>query len=288
MKFATFSIVAHDAATESFGVAVASKFLAVGAYVPFAKAGVGAIATQALANLTFGPNGLAHLAASMSAQPTLASLLAADEKREHRQVGIIDALGNAATYTGNKCMSWAGGLIGKTYAAQGNILAGPHVVQAMAAAYENVQGDLADRLYAALQAGDLSGGDRRGKQSAALLVVKPSGGYQGFNDRYIDLRVDDHADPVGELATLLRLHRLYFGETPTSAKLKLTPDLVRELQRSAQRAGAYTAALDGVLSEAARQQLENFIGCENLEERIDLAGGTIDPPALEYLRSRFA
>ena len=282
MKFATFSIVAHDPNDNSFGVAVASKFLAVGAYVPHAQAHVGAIATQALGNMTFGPNGLALLAGGLSASETLSKLLADDPGREERQVGIVDAQGNAATHTGNKCMNWAGGLTGKGYAVQGNILVGQQVVQKMATAFEQTIGELADRLYAALKAGDDAGGDRRGKQSAAVLVMKLKAGYLGMNDRYLDLRVDDHRDPVGEIANLLKLHRLYFGSTPAEEKLKLTPQLIHELQAFA------GLPVDGVLSDPIKDRLNNFIGTENLEERINLSDGTIDPPALAYLRSRFS
>ena len=281
MKFATFSIVAYDPTDDSFGVAVASKFLAVGAYVPYAQAYTGAIATQAFGNTTFGPKGLALISEGHNASETLRQLLANDPGRDERQVGIVDAEGNAATYTGSKCMNWAGGLTGPGFAVQGNILVGAQVVQDMAAAYKNTSGELADRLYAALKAGDDAGGDRRGKQSAALLVMKPAGGYLGMNDRYLDLRVDDHRDPVGEMATLLKLHRLYFGSTPAADKIKLTPVLVRELQ------GYAGSPVDGVLSDEVKARLNNFFGTENLEERIDLNAGTIDPPALDYLRNRF-
>jgi uncharacterized Ntn-hydrolase superfamily protein len=287
MHFSTFSIVAHDPADKSFGVVVASKFLAVGAYVPYAEADAGAIATQAHANLSYGPSGLAMLASGMSAADVIEKLTGDDDGRDHRQLGIVDLSSNAATYTGSKCMDWAGGVTGKNFAAQGNILAGPHVVQAMASAYESASGELADRLYAALSAGDAAGGDRRGKQAAALLVVKPGGGYGEYNDRYLDLRVDDHAEPVKQLGELLKLHRLYFGKTAAQDKIKLDAALVRELQRAATRLGYFTGEINGALDETTRRALDAFIGTENLEERVDLINDTIDPPALEYIRVRF-
>lgn len=207
---ATFSIVAYDPDTRELGVAVESRFIAVGAVVPWAKAGVGAVATQSYANTTFGPAGLERLAKGGAPDEILEALLADDEGREQRQVGIVDAKGRAATRTGKKCMPWAGGLTGPNFAVQGNILAGEGVVTAMAAAFQETKGELADRLLAALQAGQEAGGDKRGKQSAALLVVREGWGYGGFNDRYRDLRVDDHEDPIPELKRIHELHRKIF------------------------------------------------------------------------------
>ena len=202
---ATFSIVAHDAENGDLGVAVQSKFFAVGAVVPWAKAGVGAIATQSWANTTFGPNGLALLQEGLTAQETLDRLIEADDGRGKRQVGIVDAKGNVANYTGAECVEWAGAVKGENYTAQGNILAGEQVVQAMAEAFEKTEGELAEKLMAALVAAQEKGGDRRGQQSAAILVVRENGGYSGFNDRYIDLRVDDHERPIEELQRLLKI-----------------------------------------------------------------------------------
>lgn len=281
----TFSIVAHDAATQSWGVAVASKFLAVGAVVPFARAGVGAIATQALANVRYGPEGLSMLAAGHSAADVTRMLTEADDGRDERQFGIVDAQGNAATYTGRKCMDWAGGATGPGYAAQGNILAGAAVVQAMAAAYEQTSGEFATRLLAALKAGDEAGGDRRGKQAAALLIVRAGGGYGGGSDRWLDLRADDHPDPVAELARLLTLHNLYFGKTAPEDKLTLDAATIVLLQTLTKRSGQYHGETNGVLDDVARAALNDYIGVENLEERVDLTKGTIDPPALDYLQS---
>ena len=204
---ATFSIVGYDAETGDLGIAVQSKFFAVGSVVPWAEAGVGAIATQSWANTTYGPNGLKLLKSGLSAQQSLERLIAEDPGRATRQVGIVDATGNVANYTGDDCNEWAGAASGKHYTAQGNILAGEDVVKAMGKAFEDTEGELADKLMAALFAGQERGGDTRGQQSAALLVVREQGGYGGFNDRYIDLRVDDAEKPIEELQRLLKIHK---------------------------------------------------------------------------------
>jgi uncharacterized Ntn-hydrolase superfamily protein len=216
-EVATFSIVGFDPQTGELGIAVASKFLAVGAVVPWAQAGVGAVATQAYANTTYGPRGLELLAAGEDATGALNALIESDDGRERRQVGIVDAQGRSATFTGKECMAWAGGKAGKYYACQGNILTGAEVVNAIAATFEQTEGDLAVRLVAALKAGDEAGGDSRGKQSAALLVVKEGGGYQGLNDRYIDLRVDDNPEPITELSRLLGMQLSYSALFEASA-----------------------------------------------------------------------
>lgn len=211
---ATFSIVARDASSGDLGVAVQSKFFAVGSVVPYAQAGVGAVATQSFANVRYGPEGLALLESGMSAKETMRTLTDADEKRDRRQAGIVDANGGSASFTGEKCMDWAGHISKPGFCVQGNILAGKAVVEAMAEAYvtawENAEGELADWLVAALRAGQAAGGDKRGRQSAALLVVREKGGYGGGNDRYVDIRVDDHAEPIEELARLLEMHKEFY------------------------------------------------------------------------------
>ena len=207
LPVATFSIVGYDAETGALGIAVQSKFFAVGSVVPWAEAGVGAIATQSWANTTFGPNGLKLLKSGLSAEQTLERLIADDPGHATRQVGIVDAKGNVAHYTGDECNAWAGAVSGKHYTAQGNILAGEAVVKAMGKAFEATDGELADKLMAALFAGQEAGGDTRGQQSAALLVVQEGNGYGGFNDRYIDLRVDDAEKPIEELQRLLEIHK---------------------------------------------------------------------------------
>src|SRR3954471_15672703 len=214
----TFSIVAT--ADGQWGVAVASKFLAVGAAVPAAEWGVGAVATQSFANLAYRPDGLRMLREGRSAQETLDALTAPDELREQRQAGIVDRDGRAATWTGSECHPWAGGRTGDGWAAQGNILTGPEVVDALAEAFETSTGPLSRRLADALLAGDRAGGDRRGRQSAVLLVVSEGGGYGGGSDVLVDLRVDDHPDPVTELQRLLDLHTLYFGKPEKTLPLE--------------------------------------------------------------------
>jgi len=209
-NISTFSIVAYDSTTGELGVAVASKFLAVGAVVPYAEAGVGAIATQAWGNTTYGHEGLILLKMGIPPHQVIDILISKDTNRTHRQVGIVDAKGRTAAYTGGDCYDWAGHIVGHHYAVQGNILASEEVLKAMARVFEQTNGTLAERLLAALEAGQTAGGDRRGRQSAALLVVRKHGGYSGYNDRYIDLRVDDHPEPIKELKRLFQLHERFF------------------------------------------------------------------------------
>jgi uncharacterized Ntn-hydrolase superfamily protein len=210
-NIATFSIVARDSATGELGVAVASRFFAVGSVVPWAKAGVGAVATQSYANTTFGPRGLELMEKGLSPQEALTVLLRSDDRPLRRQVGIVSADGKAVTYTGDSCMAWAGGRMGANYAIQGNILAGEPVVAAMEKSFLETKGTLADRLYAALVAGDAKGGDSRGKQSAAMLVVRENAGYGGYTDRAIDIRVDDHPEPFQELGRLLTIAQMNYA-----------------------------------------------------------------------------
>ena len=282
----TFSIVAYDPVAQEWGVAVQSKFLAVGAAVPWAQAGAGAVATQAEANTAYGPEGLAMLAQGLSAQETLDRLVIADAERDHRQAGMVDALGRAATYTGKACMDWAGGVSGPGYACQGNILVGPDTVQAMAQSFEHSQGELADRLAAALASGQKAGGDRRGQQSAAVLVVRARGGYGGHNDRYIDLRVDDDPQPIRKLKRLLELHHLYFGRTQPEDWLKIEGKLCRELQRMLKRSGHYIGQLTGQYDDATRIALRTLVGIENLEERCRQDEAMIDRVVVEILRKK--
>lgn len=282
---ATFSIVARDPQNGDMGVAVASKFLAVGSVVPWAQAGAGAVATQASANVSFGPRGLAMLAEGRSAGETLHALLDGDPDREHRQVGLVDAHGRAAAHTGSQCFAWAGHIVGDGFSAQGNILAGAHVVDAIAAAFTHARGELAERLMAALQAGDEAGGDRRGRQSAALYVARAGGSYGGTLDRYIDLRVDDHSAPVPELARLLRLHRFYLTPPREADLLPIDGPLARELQTMLARAGYYHGPISGVYDETTQQALEQYGGVENLEERM-ISPSAIDPQVLQFMRER--
>lgn len=288
MRLHTFSIVACDPAEPAWGVAVASKFLAAGALVSWARAGAGAVATQAFAKVSFGPQGLDLMQNGLSAQETLDRLLAGDPEREHRQVGCVDAQGGSAAFTGQDCFAWAGHRVGTGYTCQGNILTGPETLDAMARAFQATPGDLAGRLVAALRAGDTAGGDRRGKQSVAVVVVKPGGGYGGDNDRYLDLRVDDHPDPVTRLAELLDLHRLYFGKTDPADRLAIDPALASELQGVLARLGYYSGPVNGVWDDASIQAFRAFVGTENLEERWSPEDATrLDPVILSFIRERF-
>lgn len=284
----TFSIVARSDDGRTHGVAVASKFLAVGAVVPAAEAEVGALATQAYANLAYRPQGLALLRTGVAAADVVAGLVAADPGRAQRQVGVVGAAGDGATFTGAGCHDWAGGASGPGWAAQGNILAGPQVIDAMRDAWlasaslqpANAAGGqaFAARLVDALRAGDRAGGDRRGRQSAALLVVAKGGGYGGGSDVLIDLRVDDHPDPVAELARLLDIHDLLFGRSDPADLLDLDGALAAEVA-ALLAAGGFPDCGDGL--DAA---LASWAGVENLEER--LVPGRIDPVVLAHLRAQ--
>lgn len=272
----TFSIVATDGT--AWGVAVASKFLAVGSAVPAAAAGIGAIATQSYANLAYRPDGLVLLRAGKSAQDTIDALTQADEGREQRQAGIVDRNGDAASYTGGKCHDWAGGRTGPSYAIQGNILTGADVVEAMEAAWLGTDGTqpLARRLLTALVAGDAAGGDSRGRQSAAVLVASNDGGYAGSTDILVDLRVDDSPAPIPELERLLDLHDLYFGKPDLETALPLDGELADEVRRRLATLGFTNNDLDTALADWA--------GVENFEER--LVAGRIDPTVLDQLRQK--
>jgi uncharacterized Ntn-hydrolase superfamily protein len=276
---ATYSIVACDLAAGQWGVAVQSKFLAVGSVVPWAEPKVGAIATQSYANPRYGPDGLALLRAGRSAQETIEALTAADEGRAERQVGIVDRRGNAATFTGAGCHGWAGGRTGDGYAAQGNILVSADTVDALAAAFEsNAHLELAERLIESLAAAQAAGGDRRGQQSASLLVVEKDAGYAKLSDTAVDLRVDDHERPIEELRRLLMLHRELFGATPASKWLAVDDVLAAELRQRLAQLG-----YDDELGKA----FFDWAGTENLEERVD-GLERIDPVVLAALRKQTA
>ena len=309
----TYSIVALDRATGDLGVAVQSKFLAVGAVVPWARAGVGAVATQAFANVAYGPDGLALLADGSSADDALRRLVSPDSQRDHRQVGIVDARGGSATHTGPQCFAWAGGRAGEGFAAQGNILAGAGVVDGLADTFVAGGRPFPELLVACLAAADAAGGDRRGRESAALLVVRSGGGYGGWNDRYLDLRVDHHDDPIGELARLVDLQRLYF-ERPTASDLApIDEATAAEIRGILERLGAGPGGRFGAvympMSRVAsaepeerpsvgdprelpsnwdatwQRALDDWMSVENLEERT-AASGWIDRRVLEILRAR--
>ena len=288
MHINTFSIVAYDPAENAFGVGVASKFLAVGAVVPWAKAGIGAVATQAYCKMSFGPDGLNWMAQGKSAQETLDLLLHNDPLIEQRQVGLVDNQGRSAAHTGKDCFNWAGHRSYEGFTCQGNILAGAQVIEAMASAYQSAQGELGDRLLAALVAGDEAGGDRRGKQAAALLVVRPNASYGGDTDRYLDLRSDDDAKPIAKLGELIQMHHLYFGKPKPEDRLPITEDLARELQAIMRSAGATPNEPNGLWDDATRKAFNDLVNNENLEERWPNGDPNgIDRVALEFLRGKF-
>jgi uncharacterized Ntn-hydrolase superfamily protein len=285
---ATFSIVGHDPRTGDLGIATQSKFLAVGAVVPWARAEVGAIATQSWANTTYGPDGLALLEQGLNPQEVITRLVAGDDRPGHRQVGIVDAQGRSATFTGDDSFAWAGGVAGPHYAAQGNILVNEETVQAMAQTFieqqTSGQGELADHLMVALAAGQAAGGDSRGVQAAALLVVRKGGGYSGFNDRYVDLRVDDHPMPIAELRRVLELHHLYFQDPDPASLLPIEGDVLRELRELLHDAGyLITLPTEDTYDPVTAAAFDKFTGRENLEDRVQ-PGALIDPVVLRYLR----
>jgi uncharacterized Ntn-hydrolase superfamily protein len=276
---ATYSIVACDLEARQWGIAVQSKFLAVGSIVPWAEPGIGAIATQSWANPRYGPDGLAHLRDGRSAEETISMLTAADDGREHRQVGVVDGRGRGATFTGGKCHDWAGGRTGDCFAAQGNILVSQETVGALASTFEgNAHLELPERLIECLAAAQAAGGDSRGQQSAALLVVEKDAGYANLSDVVVDLRVDDHPRPIIELRRLYALHRELFGVTPPEDWLDVDGTLRAELQQRLQDLG-----YQGELA----QTFEDWAGSANLEERID-GVDRIDPVVLAALRKQSA
>ncbi|GAO75326.1 DUF1028 domain-containing protein [Meiothermus ruber] len=281
----TFSLVARDPDTGDLGIAVASKFLAVGFVVPWAKAGVGALATQSYVNPSFGPIGLALMEAGAGPEDILAVFARNDPDLAKRQFGYVLASGESLSYTGQECQAWAGSRFGPGYAAQGNLLAGPEVLEALEHTFLN-RTDLAfpERLLEALFQADRAGGDRRGRQSAALLVVGTGKGYGGM-ERWIDLRVDDHPDPVAELRRLLGIHRLLFGAGEPGRPLH--SDEIAWIQALLRRQGLYTGEASGVWDEATEKAFVMLVGMENLEERYR-GGPVLDEMVLKYLQEKFA
>jgi uncharacterized Ntn-hydrolase superfamily protein len=272
---ATYSLAACDLEAGQWGVATQSKFLGVGSVVPWAEPQVGAIATQAWANPRYGPDGLALLREGLSAEQVVERLTSADEGRDHRQLGVVDGSGGSATYSGAECMDWAGGRTGPCYAAQGNILVSADTVDAIAETFEATSGrPLAERLLDCMDAAQGAGGDRRGQQSSALLVVERDGGYAGLSDSVVDLRVDEHALPLEELRRIYEMHQAIFGETPRDEWLEVDDALGQELRERLGRLG-----YDGDLAET----FFAWAGKENLEERVD-GVERVDPVVIEELR----
>ncbi|HVD11751.1 MAG TPA: DUF1028 domain-containing protein [Gaiellaceae bacterium] len=272
---ATYSIAACDLETGQWGVATQSKFLGVGSVVPWAEPHVGAIATQAYANPRYGPDGLALLREGLSTEEVVGRLTSADDDRDHRQLGVVDGKGGSATFTGSECMDWAGGRTGPCYAAQGNILVSAATVDAIAESFESTAGALlAERLLDCLDAAQAAGGDRRGQQSAALLVVERDAGYASLSDRVVDLRVDEHERPLEELRRIYVMHQAIFGKTPRENWLEVDEGLADELRGRLARLG-----YEGELGDA----FSTWAGSENLEERVD-GVEHVDPVVLEELR----
>ncbi|MBP8003195.1 MAG: DUF1028 domain-containing protein [Chloroflexi bacterium] len=284
----TFSIVAYDAHKQEWGVAVQSKFMGCAAVVSWAKAGAGAVATQSYANVLYGSLGLEMMAHDLTAEQTITALTVSDPGRGQRQVGVVDKQGRAAAYTGKDCYAWAGHIVGEGFACQGNILI-PGTVEAMAAAFETARqgpGELADWLVTALAAGQEAGGDSRGRQAAGVLVVRDKGGYGGNNDRYLDLRVDDHPEPIAKLQELVIMHHLYFGSVDPNNTIPITA-VAEEMQKLLTRTGHYSGPINGTFDEPTRSALRALVGSENLEERWDGTGDVIDKLVVEFLRGRF-
>ncbi|MGD0587557.1 MAG: DUF1028 domain-containing protein [Thermoplasmata archaeon] len=285
-RFGTFSIVAFDRETATWGVAVQSKFISVGSVVPFAEAEVGAIATQALANVAYGPDGLALLRLGHSASEVVRRLTDADPGRDERQLGVVDAKGGSASFTGSKCMDWAGHEVGNGFACQGNILFGPDVVRAMARTYESTGGDLLDRLLAALAAGQREGGDRRGMQSAALYAVRKGGGYGGNNDRWVDLRVDEHPSPIEELKRVFKIYDLtMLSREDPATLLVIEGDVARGLQHDLGVLGYYTGRLTGAWDAVSQAAFTRFLGEHNFENKAR-NDGKVWPSIVNYLKDR--
>lgn len=279
----TFSIVGYDPETKELGIAVQSKFLGVGAVVPWAKAGVGAVATQSYANTAYGPMGLQVMEEGKTAQEAIEFLTSNDQESEFRQVGIVDAKGNTATFTGSKCYDWAGGKNGEFFAAQGNILVSEETVLAMAKTFKETKGSLAEKLLKALDEGQSAGGDSRGMQSAALLVVKEKGGYGGFNDRYIDLRVDEHPNPIKELIRIFDLQQLYFAPTKKENVLEIKDTIREDLIQQLNRHRYLESSNLNISDDSLHQALTDYLHTENFEGR-EQVRGKIDLEVLHYMK----
>ncbi|MGA8542628.1 MAG: DUF1028 domain-containing protein [Thermoplasmata archaeon] len=286
-RFGTFSIVAHDPETASWGVAVQSKFISVGSVVPWAEPGVGAIATQAAANVAYGVDGLRMLREGSLAADVVRKLTGDDPNRDDRQLGVVDGHGNAAAFTGKKCMEWAGHETGNGFTCQGNILFGPAVVRGMARAYETTPGDIADRMLAALAAGQREGGDRRGMQSAALYIVRKGAGY-GEGDRWVDLRVDDHASPIEELKRVFKLYDLTMLSREDPATLiPIEGETAKALQHDLALLGYYSGHFTGTWDAASRAAFTRFLGEHNFENK-QREDAKVWPSIVVYLRENAA
>lgn len=262
----TFSIVAYDPKNDEWGVAVQSKFVAVGAIVPFAKAGVGAIATQAYSNTSYGPKGLSLLKKGFTAEETIQKLIEYDDLKEQRQVGIVDSYGNTASFTGKECFNWAGHIVGKNYACQGNILASKKVVSSMSNAFLDTEGDLIEKLFATLEAGQKQGGDKRGRESAAILIVKEKGAYDGGTDRYIDIRVDEHPNPIHELRKIFEIYDMCLlqRDDPNDI-IKLEGEVLKIVKERLKGDGFFEGEITGDYDNKTNKALKNWLHTNNFE-----------------------
>ncbi len=281
----TFSIVARDPDNGDLGVAVQSKFPNAGVSIPFAKAGVGAIATQAYCHTGFGPRGLSLLENGASAQQALNILIENDAENMFRQVGVVDAQGRTAAYTGERCFDWNGSLQGDNFTVQGNVLAGPEVVNDMANAFQKARGSLAERLLQALSAGQAAGGDKRGQQSAGLLVVREQGGYGGYDDRLVEISVYDHPTPIKELERLYDIHQLTYFVSRDEDLLPIEGQLADELRSLLHRTGFLKQTVSSGFDRECRAALHDFMGWENYDARIR-NDGRIDKQVLEDIRAK--
>ncbi|MCD8510652.1 MAG: DUF1028 domain-containing protein [Bacillus sp. (in: Bacteria)] len=281
---ATFSIVAFDPDTKELGIAVQSKFLGVGAVVPWAKAGVGAVATQSFANTAFGPDGLALLEQGLPPEQVVEKLIENDEEKDLRQFAIIDASGNTAAFTGKDCYDWAGHRAGAYCSAQGNILVSEKTVETMVSVFERTKGSLAERLLEALDQGQEAGGDSRGKQSASLFIVQEEGGYGGYNDRKYDLRVDDHPEPIKELKRLFELHRLYFSRPEEGELLAMEGDVLADVEQLL-IAEEILDKVHGIYNDEVKECLKTYYMQENFEERWR-EDAKMDPYVLAYMKKK--
>lgn len=282
----TFSIIGYDPDNGDLGIAVHSKFPNVRATIPFASAGIGAIATQSYCNTSFGPKGLELLQNGATAQQVVDILIQNDPDCDYRQLGVMDAQGNAANYTGKECFQWAGGLIAQNCAVQGNVLVGEQVVNAMQHSFQTHSGTLAERLIHALSMGQEAGGDRRGQQSAALLVVRKNGGYGGHDDRYVDISVYDHQQPMVELKRLYEIHRLTYFRSETKNLIPIDAALAKELQTIMHNNDFYKGEIHGLFDQATQKALHDFMGWENYDERMR-DDNLIDIEVLEDIRKNY-
>ena len=282
----TYSIVGCDPDAGEVGVAVQSKFLAAGCVVPWGKGGVGAVATQAWANASYGNKGIALMESGLHPEEVIAKITNDDDDRDIRQVGVVDIKGQSATFTGKDCLDWAGGIAGKNFAAQGNILTGADVVDAIAETFKKTEGDLTAKLMESLAAGQNAGGDRRGMQSASIYIVKAGGGYGGMSDRLLDLRVDEHENPIDELRRIIDMSRFYFGKTKEGNTSRIEGNVKDFILKILTKRGIYKGDVSEDWSQAMHDAFMEFSGTENFDERVK-PFGLVDNEVLDFMRKNY-